>query len=1290
MSIFDVPGYVFVAGSKIFTNMETRNMQVKDSVLVQNREIRVFISSTFQDMQGERDYLMRKVFPVLKGIAAERNVTLVPMDLRWGITEQESKNGKVIEICLREIENTFPFFIGIVGDRYGWCPGKEEVRNLEGKYDWLEKDIESGLSITEIEMQYGVLRNPENLNAYFFLKEGKTAPAVTEEEKKLERFKKAIRSNEKYPVMDYGSVEELGVLVEKSFMELLDRLFPVGTYSEEHRQNMEHTVVLNNLCQFYIPEEEGMAALDSFMESDDTRMIIDGPAGSGKSAFLANWLKQRFGTEGDFLYHSIGSGREGFYPKDIIKRITGYLNESDCGGKRQPLVVIDGNWTGMSFDGYRELMTFLFRRKQLPKLIVTQPEGDDFSEEGRVFHMQRHSSAEYWRQFIESYLQKHCKRLTSFQVDRIISNTLMRDAVVLKTFLDEIISFGVYEHLDEYMDYLLASTSKDDFYQRFLEVMEKEHGEGCIRTLLSCLLLTGEGLQEDAMMRITGINALKWSQVFSGLHGLVVRPSGYLKFNNYHFQNAVENRYAPDETYREKIIEALKDERSLYGFGETGFQYCVLGRYEEFRDLVVGRYADYRIDEEFYLNFLSRMLDKVVIPKMEQKDAKTVLEVLKHFYDRYFKYYSQHVSSCHDLYESLSLVTYYYDFWKEFGVEENSLKPDIISLATAAKDFMNDLYEHHKDVRGISIDYQYVMGDLCNVFAETSTEDEIWSNLELLKNTECDCRECVNALMNILNSRGEYQRAAQLCEQYCDLKSAAKAYHTSATSYAGIQDFGMAENQFLKCVELYGKLAEENPAEKINVALEHKNLAHVYLKMGEKEKGLSHYQAALDLYSNLSYSKPKALLQEVNIRYIVAHGCPLDNPTKESLAQWCMEEAERGDAEMQRLYGRMLEIGLIVEKDEKKAIEWYRTSAEAGDMLAQRLLGGLLSRHEEFCLEPAEPVKWYSKAAEQGDAVSQYDLALTYYNGDIVETDYKKAFKWYLRLAEGGDMDSQFMVATMYRDGDGVDTDFEKAFKWFGKAAAQGDSEARLEQAKMYVSGRGVEQNHKEAHKILTGLCRTNKKKVPTGAYLLLGIMYTRGMGCEANDVEAFQKFKAGARNGEQSCIEMLAKAYYYGTGCEIDYCEAAKWFEKSAEAGSVNAQKKLAHMYSIGRGVPKDLSAALDWNWKALEQTVREYGPDDERSLSCINSQSWFLYLDGQYQEALPLAQSVISRMTDEMSPVHKASWLDTLASIYAAMGQKPEAVEAYGKCIEQLKSAPEPNLQKIQDLEYKIQQLS
>jgi len=42
---------------------------------------------------------------------------LTELDLRWGITGGKSKSGKVMDICFREIENSIPFFIGIVGNR---------------------------------------------------------------------------------------------------------------------------------------------------------------------------------------------------------------------------------------------------------------------------------------------------------------------------------------------------------------------------------------------------------------------------------------------------------------------------------------------------------------------------------------------------------------------------------------------------------------------------------------------------------------------------------------------------------------------------------------------------------------------------------------------------------------------------------------------------------------------------------------------------------------------------------------------------------------------------------------------------------------------------------------------------------------------------------------------------------------------------------------------------------------------------------------------------------------------
>ena len=46
------------------------NVQEKDD---KAPELRVFISSTFRDMQGEREYLLKQVFPELRQICRDRN-----------------------------------------------------------------------------------------------------------------------------------------------------------------------------------------------------------------------------------------------------------------------------------------------------------------------------------------------------------------------------------------------------------------------------------------------------------------------------------------------------------------------------------------------------------------------------------------------------------------------------------------------------------------------------------------------------------------------------------------------------------------------------------------------------------------------------------------------------------------------------------------------------------------------------------------------------------------------------------------------------------------------------------------------------------------------------------------------------------------------------------------------------------------------------------------------------------------------------------------------------------------
>jgi len=83
------------------------------------RVIRVFVSSTFRDMQTEREELVKRIFPQLRKLCEGRGVTWGEVDLRWGITDEQKAEGQILPICLDEIHRCRPYFIGLLGERHG-------------------------------------------------------------------------------------------------------------------------------------------------------------------------------------------------------------------------------------------------------------------------------------------------------------------------------------------------------------------------------------------------------------------------------------------------------------------------------------------------------------------------------------------------------------------------------------------------------------------------------------------------------------------------------------------------------------------------------------------------------------------------------------------------------------------------------------------------------------------------------------------------------------------------------------------------------------------------------------------------------------------------------------------------------------------------------------------------------------------------------------------------------------------------------------------------------------------
>ena len=218
---------------------------------VGGRSIRVFVSSTFRDMQDERDELVKRVFPAIRRLCESRGVTFAEIDLRWGVTDEQKAEGEVLPLCLAEIDRSRPYFIGLLGQRYGWVPD-EISADLVRQIGWLGES--AGRSVTELEIVHGVLHDPAAArHAFFYLRD----PAWTDSQSPdvratlvdadpalsplLDDLRDRVRISG-LPVSDYTDAASLGEQVLADLTALVDARFPTDdARSAQDRDIDAHT-----------------------------------------------------------------------------------------------------------------------------------------------------------------------------------------------------------------------------------------------------------------------------------------------------------------------------------------------------------------------------------------------------------------------------------------------------------------------------------------------------------------------------------------------------------------------------------------------------------------------------------------------------------------------------------------------------------------------------------------------------------------------------------------------------------------------------------------------------------------------------------------------------------------------------------------------------------------------------------------------------------------------------------------------------------------------------------------
>ena len=321
----------------------------------QQREIRVFISSTFKDMVKERDELIKYTFPRLRKMCEERGISWSEVDLRWGVTSEQSAEGKVLPICLKEIKNCLPFFIGILGERYGWIP--EITHELIQEYPWLEKYV--GKSVTELEILQGALlynNEEENINAFFYFRDPEYIHSVSEEEKnnfiemideeelkhispnediqqlvedrtgKLAHLKDQIRESQYHVREDFSDAKELGEMVYSDLSKLINEIFPKDVPEDElERRAIEQETFAFMKSKVFRGRENYLEEMTKHIDNDNpVPLVITGESGAGKSALLSKWFlniqPNLKAQKIPYIIHFIGAGSRDGDVSDSTKK----------------------------------------------------------------------------------------------------------------------------------------------------------------------------------------------------------------------------------------------------------------------------------------------------------------------------------------------------------------------------------------------------------------------------------------------------------------------------------------------------------------------------------------------------------------------------------------------------------------------------------------------------------------------------------------------------------------------------------------------------------------------------------------------------------------------------------------------------------------------------------------------------------------------------------------------------------------------------------------------------------
>ena len=587
-----------------------------DNTFSTHRHIRVFISSTFKDMKMERELLVKQVFPELRRICADRFVTFTEVDLRWGITEEQAAEGKVLPICLEEIRRCRPYFIGLLGERYGWIPESVPRKVIE-REPWLQEHIGNRTSVTELEIIQGVLKNPKMAaHAFFFFRDPGYINSISEEDcinfiaenaedaNKLNKLKERIRRSG-FPVLEnYADPNALAAEIRKQFLSLIDRLYPEENVPDPLDQEaMGHESYGWNKLMAFVERPAHSEAIDTFVadESQGQGLVVTGESGSGKTALLASWIKHwrvnhpedyvfvhYFGaTQGSasitgFLFRLLGELKRRFGISDEIAGESEKLRDAmplwlaRTKGKGKIIFIFDGLDRIEGDEPDRQLAWLPRFFPKNVRVIVTALPGPPLetllAREWNEYSLPPIDIKER-SQIIKAFFKYYRKTLAPSLISQITEAPGSANLLFLRTILEELRQFGSFKHLPGRVAHYLEARSPDALFRLVLRRWQEDFNarQDLVKHALCCLWAARQGLSEIEWLELLGnpeqpLPRQVWSPLFFAMEPHLSQQSGLWTFSHDFLRHAVIEElmpYVQDRSTEHITIADYFDQRPL-------------------------------------------------------------------------------------------------------------------------------------------------------------------------------------------------------------------------------------------------------------------------------------------------------------------------------------------------------------------------------------------------------------------------------------------------------------------------------------------------------------------------------------------------------------------------------------------------------------------------------------------------------------------------------------------------------------------------------------------------------